>query len=112
LQKLPPFTVSPLYYGRAIAAGLGLVVLPFGSFLALMGIGYLTGEGISLAVNRKRSGLLRVIAGLSVFLGYALSGSILGLLFTGQLVYIPPRMDIYALLGLVVGVFLATNRLK
>ena len=124
LQKLPLFSVSPTYYARAAGAGLGLalaaaavyamivITVPITSFLALMGIGYLVGEGVSRSVNRKRSRALQVIAGLSVLLGFVLSGSVLGLLFAGELIFVLPRVNIYTLIGLAIGVLLAVNRLK
>jgi len=124
VQKLPLFSVSPTYYARAVGAALGLalaaaavyamilITVPITSFLALMGIGYLIGEGVSRSVNRKRGRALQAIAGLSVLLGFVLSGSVLGLLFAGELVFVLPRVNIYALIGLAIGVLLATSRLK
>lgn len=112
IRKNPVFDVSTRYYGRAVGAGLGIVIagtfglsllkvaLPFGSFflaVAFVGLGYLVGEGISKAVNRKRSRGLQCIAGGCVFVIYVLTS----MTFTG----------LYGLLALVAATYVAINRL-
>ena len=114
LRKLPMFDVSAPYYARAVGAGVGIAivgavglvvvaaVLPLGLLVlaALIGVGYLVGEGISLAVNRKRSRELQYIAAGSVFLTYLLMSS---LVFSGGL---------YGLLALAAAIYLAVSRLR
>ena len=83
--KIPVFDVTGVYYARAVAAAVGIgVVGVFGLFLisalltllgpvafylrwlALVGVGYLMGYGVYLAVSRKRSRNLQWIAGVGV----------------------------------------------
>ena len=73
VRRLPTFQVSKGLMARAIAVGLALgvvggIVVGFlillGGFLglfALVGLGYLVGEGVSVAVNRKRGRELKYI---------------------------------------------------
>ena len=114
VRKIPVFDVSTPYYARAVGAGLGIAVAgavglvlfalvsPFGLFVpaGLVGVGYLVGEGIGKAVNRKRSRGLQYIAGGSVFLTYLLVSS-LG--FSGGL---------YGLLALAAAIYVAVTRLS
>lgn len=113
MRRLPVFEVSPLYYARAVLAGVGLAIglgvlwvflrayVPFGFVLIPLGIGFVIGEGISLAVNRKRGRGLQVVAGCCVLASFVVSGAIRSWLF----------LDIYTLLGLAVAVLLAISRL-
>ena len=84
VQRIPTFDVTGAYLARAIAAGLALgigggaagvlvtllVIAMTGIALAgplvIVGIGYLTAEGISAAVNRKRGRRLKYVAAGSV----------------------------------------------
>jgi len=87
LKPLPTYQVSPVYYLRAIGAGLGIAVgcglawgaisliLPF-YFLRLFvaaGAGYAIGEVISIAVNRKRGAGLAVISGSGATLSFVIA---------------------------------------
>ena len=125
LRRHVIYQVSAPYYARATAMGLGSGLLsgliwsliPLGGFFLFLvagAIGYLLGELISLSVNRKRGIGLQAIAGTSVLLSYAfmnffywyvLRGYLHGMLFWGFL-------DIYGLIALALGVFLAVNRLR
>ncbi len=114
LRRLPIFEVSPLHYVRAILTGGGLGIglgilwallgasVPFGYLLIPLGIGFAIGEGISLAVNRKRGRGLQIVAGLCVLASFVVSGAIRSWLF----------LDIYTLLGLAVALLLAVSRLR
>ena len=74
IRRLPTFQVSKGLMARAIAVGLvlgvvgGIVVgfltwlLGFLGLFALVGLGYLIGEGVSFAVNRKRGRELKYVA--------------------------------------------------
>ena len=90
VRKLPTFDVKPAYYFRAAVAG-GVVAVVAGIVWALIrlyipiigpilswplaiGVGYLVGEAISLAANRKRGGGLPVIAGVGMVIAIAASG--------------------------------------
>ena len=114
-RRLPTFDVTPIYYTRAILTGLliggvgGLAlgfllfILPLGILLfyfrlaAMAGMGYVIGEGISLSVNRKRGMGLQVIAGVSVFIAFVLSGT---------------HISLFTLIALMVAVYLAIKPLR
>jgi hypothetical protein len=113
LRRLPQFDVPTVHYARALGAGLGIAVagavglllvvsvFPFLmlALLGLVGIGYLIGEGISRAANRKRSRGLQYIAAGSVLL----STLPMGALIIGNL---------YGLLALAAAVYMAVSRLR
>ena len=83
LRRLPTFVLSPGHYARALAAMLGAAIvggvvaglvgrmIPFGAILIPVGLGYLLGEAVARATNRKRATALKVIAGVGVVLAYA-----------------------------------------
>ena len=85
VTKHPTFDVTPSYYLRAAMVGgtLGIVggviwgllslVTPFSGILAI-GMGYLMGEAVSVASNRKRGTGLAVIAGGGMALAILASG--------------------------------------
>ena len=91
---IPTFEVPPTYYARAVGAGVACAIgggllwfvaniifarIPFLPSLVAIGIGYGTGELISLAVNRKRGTGLAVIAGASVVMALLIGWQFLGL---------------------------------
>ena len=111
-RRVPTFDVSRLQLARAIAVGLVLaaisgivagilvyfVLFPFIEMIAMAGAGYLIGEGISAAVNRKRGRSLRLVAAGSVFVAFvAFSFVLLGVTLPG-------------LFGLGIAVYIAINR--
>ena len=84
LYKLPTYRVSTAYYLRAAGTALGMAIvcgviwgianqfLPF-FFLNLLlgaGVGYVIGEVVGLAVNRKRGRGLAAVAGAGVVVSY------------------------------------------
>jgi hypothetical protein len=77
LRRNPLYDVSPLYYLRAIGAGLavalvcGFVVpfIPFFGLFALMILGWLTGSAVAAAANYKRGTGLVVVAVVTTVLG-------------------------------------------
>ena len=87
VTKVPTYDVQPSYYLRAALAG-GAVALvggivwglllsvhiPFLPWLSAIGVGYLVGEAISVAANRKRGTGLSVVAGLCMVLSILVSG--------------------------------------
>lgn len=87
LKKLPTFRVSSVYYLRAIGAALGAgivvglvwgliyIYLPsfFFNLILAAGAGWLIGDLISRAVNRKRGIWLAVIGGFAVLLAFGIS---------------------------------------
>jgi hypothetical protein len=116
LRKLPQFEVSPLYYTRAVGAGIVLafaglavlvvmaVTLPGLGFsvvlLGLVAVGYVVGEGVSRAVNRKVSRGLQYIAAASVIVAYVLI-SIAGI-----------NGGLYGILALAAAIYVAVSRIR
>ena len=113
---IPTFEVPPTYYARAVGAGVACAIgggllwfvaniifarIPFLPSLVAIGIGYGTGELISLAVNRKRGTGLAVIAGASVLMALLIGWQLLG-----------ARLDIWRLLFLAFGVYAAVQRVR
>ncbi len=114
LYKLPTYQVPARYYLRAVGTGLGMAIV-CGIFWGLIGgiipffylnlalaagVGYVIGEVISKAVNRKRGTGLAIIAGGSVVISYFISIlSPWGLHF-----------GLFDILALALGIFLAVNR--
>ncbi|MDY6893628.1 MAG: B-box zinc finger protein [Chloroflexota bacterium] len=120
VKRLPTFDVPAKLYARAIVVGvltasvLGAIwpFIPLGGFLVILigaGIGYVIGEIISRAVNRKCSPGLQVIAGVSVGISYLIRGLIIMPSF-GFLV--ASLLNISGLLALVIGVTIAVGRLR
>jgi hypothetical protein len=121
LRRLPVYYIGPTTYLRAVSAGtvlagvsgslwgllfFHLLHIPFLPWVATIGIGYLVGEGISVAVGRKRGRNLQIIAGACVVLSYVVA------LFAiaGEFVFIFP--DLFFLLVLVIAIWVAADRVR
>jgi hypothetical protein len=119
LKKLPVYEISTIFYIRAIAAGLATAAalgaiwpfIPLGSFvlffIALV-IGYLIGEATSLAVNRKRGPGLQIVAGISVFVSYAVRS----LIEAPEHGFLHTFADVYGLIALILGIIVAVALLR
>jgi hypothetical protein len=119
LKKLPVYEISTIFYIRAIAAGLATAAvlgaiwpfIPLGGFflffIALV-IGYVVGEGISLAVNRKRGPGLQIIAGISVVVSYVIRS----LIETPQQGFLHIFADVYGLIALILAIIVAVGLLR
>jgi len=119
LKKLPVYEISTIFYIRAIAAGLATAAalgaiwpfIPLGGFflffIALV-IGYLIGEAISLAVNRKRGPGLQIVAGISVFVSYAVRS----LIEVSEHGFLHAFADVYGLIALILGIIVAVGLLR
>ena len=100
-RPTPTFDVSPMFMIRGIGAGvvvglLGGVVIavivvnfyilprpvhliaPYLPGLLIAGLGYLIGETVSRATNRKRGPRLKLVAGLCMLVGYSLVAFLTG----------------------------------
>jgi hypothetical protein len=105
-----------MYYLRAAGAGLGigaaggvawgfLQQIIFSSLFNLIiagAVGYAVGEVISLSVNRKRGIGLTVIGGLAVVLSYVI----------GAFTFWGFSFNLFDILAVVIGVFVASTRLR
>ena len=119
LKKLPVYEISTIFYIRAIAAGLATAAvsgaiwpfIPLGGFflffIALV-IGYVVGEGISLAVNRKRGPGLQIIAGISVVVSYVIRS----LIEASDLGLFNAFVTVYGLIALILGIIVAVGLLR
>jgi hypothetical protein len=119
VRRLPTYDVSPTFLARGVAAGLVLAValgvgfgflgsllfpIPLLPQLALVGIGYLIGEGISLSVNRKRGRTLKLVAAGAIVLAFAIM--LILNPFMGRLIF-----SLYGLLASAAAFYVATMRL-
>ena len=119
LYKLPTYRVSAKYYLRAIGTALGMAIVcgvVWGlvgiflrffllNFLLAAGVGYVIGEVVSLAVNRKRGRGLATVAGIAVVISYLVSIFLpFGLNFS--------LFHLLDLLALALGIFVAVTRLR
>ena len=113
---MPTFDVQPAYYARAIGAAIAMAIgggilwavfiaifgaIPYLPGLAAVGLGYGTGELLSLSVNRKRSKGLAWIAGGSVGGAFLITRLIVG-----------PFFGPFGLLVIIAGVFVAVQRVR
>ena len=120
LRRLPTFDARPvdilravgaaLVVGLAVGAVLGFTDALFPLFLrwllraaGLVGAGYLVGEAVSIATNRKRGGPFQIIA----VLGFVASYAVFELLTPGILVG-----DLYTIVGFIIGLALAVGRVR
>lgn len=117
-RKLPQFEVGPLWLLRGGAAALSVgavvgvlwrVLLPggVGFFGLLLGAaaGYVIGEAVSWATNRKRGTSLQVVAAGGAVVAYLVRNLLLG----DQL--LPPD-DVWGYLFLLIAAVVAVNRLR
>ena len=120
LYKLPTYRVSTAYYLRAAGTALGMAIvcgviwgavnifLPF-FFINLLlgaGVGYVIGEVVGLAVNRKRGRGLAAVAGVGVAISYLVS---ILLFFSLPFGIFPVLL---ALASVALGIFIAVTRLR
>jgi hypothetical protein len=114
--RMPTYDVRPTYYIRAIVVAAAVAVgggilwailngllgsIPFVPALIGVGVGYAVGELISISVNRKRSLGLAWLAGGAVVVAFLISWQ-LG----------PFGFSLWGLLFIVLGVFLAVQRVR
>ena len=114
--KIPQWDITPAYYARAIGAAAaisiaGVVVLVFlrtlplgilgyyAALAALVGIGYLIGQGISRVVSGKRGRELQWVAGVAMGIT-----AFVALPFIG--------FNFFALITVAAAVYLAVNQLR
>jgi hypothetical protein len=124
LKTLPTFRVYGQYYlraaGTAVAAAVvvgalwGFIetILPtyFFTLIMAMGIGWVMGELVSLAVNRKRGTWLAIIGGAGVVLSFGVS-YLIEFIRAGFIQFSLYQI-IFTLVTIGVGVYFAVNRLR
>ena len=123
LKPLPQFEVSLAYLARGLGAALvvgavagaiwGVIPLGFG-FIGLMlgaGVGYVVGESVSVATNRKIGVRVQVIAAVGALLAFVVRGAILMSLRNWQIEDIL-LYDLFGLLALGLAIVVAVGRLR
>ena len=120
LRRLPTFDARPVDILRAVGAAfvVGLAVgvaLGFADALfpaifrwllraaGLVGAGYLVGEAVSVATNRKRGGPFQVIA---------VAGFVAGIAVFELLTRDPVLLGLYSIVGVIIGLALAVGRVR
>ncbi len=121
MARLPTFQLSGGYALRGIAAtvalgvggGIVLAILlsffpffGFFGFFLMYGLGYLIGEGLSAAVNRRRGRPYQYMAGAATLI--ATSPILVGTLAFGSL----SLSSLFTLVGIVIAVAVAAGRLR
>ena len=116
--KLPTYDVTAGYIVRGVAAGVGIGILgglilgivgaftnlffiPYVFTLAMVGLGYLVGEGISRATNKKRGQPLVIAAVVGVLAAFAIVTAFSGL-----------QLNLFDLIALGIAIFLAIQRVR
>ena len=115
VKRLPTFDVTTPYMARAVAAAVaagavgGILVallgppllyrLPFLDTIAIVGLGFVVGEIVSLSVNRKRGSTLKLIAAGGTVLAYVLIASLGG-----------PYLNLFHLVAGGIGIYSAVSR--
>ena len=114
VRRLPTFEVSGKYLARGIGTGLVLGLLGGAAaallswilpvfmlvLVAIVGVGYLIGEGISAAVNRKRGRSLKYVAGAATLLAFSIVSVVIPVV----------TFSLYGLLAGALAVYAATSR--
>ena len=108
---------------RAIAAGLATAAvagaiwkfIPLGGFflffIALV-VGYVIGEAVSLAANRKRGPGLQIIAGISVVVSYTVRSLIEALIESPHQGFLHTFADVYGMIALIIGIIISVSLLR
>jgi len=127
MRRLPQYTLTPRIYARVIPGALGLalgigLLLSFFPGLGFIGgivVGYLVAEGLRRVSGYKQGREMEVIAGATVVLavlsspGFSvLRAAGLGGLDTALRVALAPQALGFNALGILVGVYIAVQRLR
>lgn len=121
LKRLPQYELSIAYVARGLGAALvvGAVagaiwgVIPFG-FIGLLvggGAGYMIGESVSIATNRKVGVRVQVLAGAGVVLAFVVRGAMLISLRNWDIEFVLLR-DVFGYLAFALAMFVAVGRLR
>ncbi|MCI0777335.1 MAG: hypothetical protein J4N95_04085, partial [Chloroflexi bacterium] len=121
LKRLPQYELSIAYVARGLGAALlvGAVagaiwgIIPFG-FIGLLvggGAGYMIGESVSIATNRKVGVQVQVLAGAGVVLAFVVRGAMLISLRNWDIEFVLLR-DVFGYVALALAMFVAVGRLR
>ncbi len=126
VRRLPTYSITPVQYLRAVAAGVGIAIavgvawawlriavdIPFFGFMTALllaaGAAYVIAEVVSRVINRKRGMPLQIIAGACFVLSYLVSNVWLSENALTFFAY----FDLIDILIVAVGIAVATTRLR
>ncbi len=124
VRRLPQYNLSTGTYVRAVGAALvigsttgfawwlfNLFTYGFFALFVGLGIGYVVGEGVSLAAHRRAGPPLQAIAASGVILAYLLR-TLLLIVVEGWTLADLRGFDAFALVALAVGAYIATQRVR
>jgi hypothetical protein len=122
LKRLPQYDISIAYAARGSGAALvvGAVagtiwgVIPFGliGLIVGAGAGFVVGEAVSIATNRKVGVPVQVIAGAGVVLAFAVRGAILASSLRGWEIEDILLRDVFGYVALALAIVVAVGRLR
>ncbi len=127
IKRLPTYQVSPVFYLRALGAGvasgvaigfawfLALSVIPFAGFFSIIlagAAGYGVGVLIGLSVNKKKGLGLSLIGVGSFLLSFVVHLLVLGYAPSSMLLMFASFAGIYQIIGIIAGIFMAVSQLK
>jgi hypothetical protein len=126
VRRLPTYSITPVQYLRAVAAGVGIAIavgvawawlriavdIPFFGFMTALllaaGAAYVIAEVVSRVINRKRGTPLQIIAGACFVLSYLVSNVWLSENALTFFAY----FDLIDILIVAVGIAVSTARLR
>jgi hypothetical protein len=126
VRRLPTYSITPVQYLRAVAAGVGIAIavgiawawlriavdIPFLGFMTALllaaGAAYVIAEVVSRVINRKRGTPLQIIAGACFVLSYLVSNVWLSENALTFFAY----FDLIDILIVAVGIAVTTARLR
>lgn len=126
IRRLPQYNISAPYLARAVGAAvavgavLGAVwgaLLPFGPFLLLaalvgLGLGYVVGEAVSLATNRKAGPPLQAAAVAGVLVALVVRGVILASAVKGIDLQDVLTNDVFGWIAAIIAAVVAMGRVR
>lgn len=126
VRRLPQYQVPPSYLARAVGTAvlagavlgaLWAVLLPFGVYLLLgllagLGLGYVVGEAVSLATNRKAGPPLQAAAALGVLVAFVVRDALLAAGVRGVDFADVLTNDVFGWVVVIIAVVVAMGRVR
>jgi hypothetical protein len=117
-RKLPQLEVGPVWIARGVAAAVGAGLAAGGlwglllpgvvgliAILAGAGVGYVVGESVAVATNRKSGPVLQVVAGVGALIAFLVYNAVAGHALI-------PTNDIWRIGAAGAAIFVAAGRLR
>ena len=122
LKRLPQYELSIAYVARGLGTALvvgavagaiwGVISVGFFGLLVGGGAGYMIGESVSIATNRKVGVQVQVLAGAGVVLAFVVRGAILASSLRGWDIEFILLRDLFGYLALALAMVVAVGRLR